>query len=128
MPVAVEGRRRLQPEERKKLLLKNAVEVFARRGIGRGGHTEIAELGGVSVATVFNYFKTREALVEAVLAEVEEFLLTMAENVYKEHSNPIEAIRAHISAFMQACEENPDYIKVWLEWRASVRDEIGLSI
>ena len=124
MPVAVDGRRRLQPEERKRLLLTNAVEVFARRGIGRGGHTEIAEIGGVSVATVFNYFKTREALVEAVLEEVENFLLNLAESVYAEEDNPLEAIRSHVKAFLNACEENPDYIKVWLEWSASVRDEI----
>lgn len=124
MPLAVDGRRRLQPEERKRLLLNNAVEVFARRGIGRGGHTEIAELGGVSVATVFNYFKTREALVDAVLNEVERYLLDLAEEVYSTTNNPLEAIRAHINAFLQACEDNPSYIKVWLEWSASVRDEI----
>ena len=124
MPVAVEGLRRLQPEERKKLLLRDAVEVFAKRGIGRGGHTEIAELGGVSVATVFNYFKTREALVDAVLTEVEDYLLGMAEQINEEYSNPVEAIRANVNGFLQACEDNPDYIKVWLEWSASVRDEI----
>ena len=75
MPIAVDGRRRLAPEERKRLLLNDAVEVFAARGIGRGGHTEIAEMGGVSVATVFNYFNTREDLVDAVLNEVEVRLL-----------------------------------------------------
>lgn len=123
MPVAVDGRRRLQPEERKRLLLTKAVEVFANRGIGRGGHTEIAEIGGVSVATVFNYFKTREALVEAVLSEVESYLLSLAESVYAEVDNPLEAIFTHMKAFMQACEDNPNYIKVWLEWSASVRDE-----
>lgn len=123
MPVAIDGRPRLQPEERQRLLLKDAVEVFARRGIGRGGHTEIAELGGVSVATVFNYFKTREALVEAVLGEVERSLLDMAETIYGETDNPLQAIRAHIGAFLDACEENPSYIKVWLEWSSSVRDE-----
>ncbi|GGY37466.1 TetR family transcriptional regulator [Bacterioplanes sanyensis] len=127
MPVAVDGRRRLQPEERKRLLLSHAVEVFAQRGIGRGGHTEIAELGGVSVATVFNYFKTREALVSNVLAEVEQFLLQLAEDIYKEYDDPVEAVRAHIKAFMQACDEHPAYIKVWLEWSASVRDEIWPS-
>ena len=42
MPIAVDGRRRLAPEERKRLLLNDAVEVFATRGIGRRGHTEIA--------------------------------------------------------------------------------------
>lgn len=124
MPVAVDGRRRLQPEERKRLLLTHAVEVFAQRGIGRGGHTEIAEHGGVSVATVFNYFKTREALVNDVLIEVEQFLLQLAEDVYSHCDDPVEAIRNHIKAFLQACEENPDYIKVWLEWSASVREDI----
>jgi len=123
MPVAVDGRRRLQPEERRRLLLTYAVEVFARRGIGRGGHTEIAEMGGVSVATVFNYFKTREALVEAVLDDVENFLISLAEEVYAVEDDPVVAIRTHIRAFLNACEENPSYIKVWLEWSASVRDE-----
>ncbi len=123
MPVAVDGRRRLNPEERKKLLLVHAVENFAHRGIGRGGHTEIAETGGVSVATVFNYFNTREDLVDAVLEEVESFLLALAERVYREESDPVAAIKAHLGAFLQACEEHPAYIKVWLEWSASVRDE-----
>ncbi|ASP37262.1 TetR family transcriptional regulator [Bacterioplanes sanyensis] len=127
MPVAVDGRRRLQPEERKRLLLSHAVEVFAQRGIGRGGHTEISERGGVSVATVFNYFKTREALVNDVLVEVEQFLLQLAEDVYKDHEDPVQAIRAHIKAFLQACEEHPEYIKVWLEWSASVREDIWPS-
>ena len=74
MPVAVDGRRRLPPKERKRLLLDYAIDVFASRGIGRGGHTEIAELGGVSVATVFNYFNTREDLVNDVLNDVDGLL------------------------------------------------------
>ncbi|KZZ48878.1 hypothetical protein A3759_27105, partial [Thalassolituus sp. HI0120] len=123
MPTAVDGRRRLQPEERRRLLLTYAVEVFALRGIGRGGHTEIAEMGGVSVATVFNYFKTREALVEAVLEDVDNYLISLAESVYSEEDDPVQAIRTHIKAFLNACEENPSYIKVWLEWSASVREE-----
>lgn len=124
MPVAIEGRRRLPPEERRHILLAHAVDIFARRGIGRGGHTEIAEAGGVSVATVFNYFKTREALVNAVLDEVECYLLGLAEATYSQTENPVEAIQVHLRAFLNACEERPAYIKVWLEWSASVRDEI----
>jgi len=123
MPAAVEGRRRLQADERKKLLLNDAIEVFARRGIGRGGHTEIAQQAGVSVATVFNYFNTREALVGAVLDEVESFLLNLAERVYEDAENPVDGIKNHIQAFLKACEENSNYIKVWLEWSASVRED-----
>jgi len=124
MPVAVDGRRRLPPEERKRLLLDYAVEVFAARGIGRGGHTEIAEMGGVSVATVFNYFNTREDLVDAVLAEVDKYFIGLAEEVYAQGDDPLTAIGNHIKAFMQACEDKPAYVKVWLEWSCSIREDI----
>ncbi len=124
MPIAVDGRRRLAPEERKRLLLNDAVEVFAARGIGRGGHTEIAEMGGVSVATVFNYFNTREDLVDAVLDEVETQLLALAEEIYNQGDEPLTAIHNHIKAFMDLCETQPAYVKVWLEWSCSIRADI----
>ena len=63
-------RTRLSPEKRKQQLLDYSIEVFSRRGIGRAGHADIADMANVSVATVFNYFPTREALVEQVLMEV----------------------------------------------------------
>ena len=124
MPIAVDGRRRLAPEERKRLLRNDAVEVFAARGIGRGGHTEIAEMGGVSVATVFNYFNTRADLVDAVLIEVEAQLLALAEEIYSQGDAPLDAIQNHIKAFLNMCETNPAYVKVWLEWSCSIREEI----
>lgn len=124
MPTAIDGRRRLAPEERKRLLLNDAVEIFATRGIGRGGHTEIAELGGVSVATVFNYFNTREDLVDAVLDDVETQLLSLAEEVYSQDDEPLDAIQNHIKTFLKMCETNPAYIKVWLEWSCSIREDI----
>jgi TetR/AcrR family hemagglutinin/protease transcriptional regulator len=124
MPIAVDGRRRLAPEERKRLLLNDAVEVFAARGIGRGGHTEIAEMGGVSVATVFNYFNTREELVDAVLEQIETQLLALAEEIYSRNDTPLDAIQNHIKAFLDMCETNPAYVKVWLEWSCSIRGDI----
>ena len=60
-------RRRLPPEERRAQLLEIAIDVFAERGLGAARHAEIAERAGVAVSTVFAYFETREALVDAVL-------------------------------------------------------------
>lgn len=65
-------RTRLNPEKRKLQLLEIGIEVFARRGIGRGGHADIADIAQVSVATAFNYFPTREDLVDDVLNQVEQ--------------------------------------------------------
>jgi TetR/AcrR family hemagglutinin/protease transcriptional regulator len=124
MTATVEGRRRLAPEQRKRMLLACAVEVFSRRGIGRGGHTEIAESAGVSVATVFNYFKTRELLVEEVLNEVGNFIASLADEAFEEQTAPTERLKRFIQAFVQACEQHPAYIKVWLEWGSSLRADI----
>ena len=124
MPVAVDGRRRLAPEERKRLLLDYAIEAFSRRGIGRGGHTDIAEAGGVSVATVFNYFKTREVLVNEVLDEIAAFMEQMAEQAFRREDNPVDAIGAFFSNMLYACQSHPDHMRVWLEWSSSPREEV----
>lgn len=123
MPDSVDGRRRLAPEQRKRLLLEHAVDVFAKRGIGRGSHTDIAALGGVSVATAFNYFKTREDLVTEVLNEVATTLTNLLQNTLNEYDGPDEGIRACCHKLLELAEEKPAYIQVWLEWTASVREE-----
>lgn len=42
-------RTRLSPQKRKLQLMEIALEVFAKRGIGRGGHADIAEIAQVSL-------------------------------------------------------------------------------
>lgn len=75
-------RTRLSPQKRKLQLMEIALEVFATRGIGRGGHADIAEIAQVSVATVFNYFPTREDLVDDVLTHVvRQFSNFLADNI-----------------------------------------------
>ena len=123
MPDSVDGRRRLAPEQRKRLLLEHAVDVFAKRGIGRGSHTDIATLGGVSVATAFNYFKTREDLVAEVLNEVAATLTNLIQNTLNEYDDADEGIRACCRKLLELAEQKPAYIQVWLEWTASVREE-----
>merc|ERR1711879_351496 len=123
MPDSVDGRRRLAPEQRKRLLLEHAVDVFAKRGIGRGGHTDIATLGGVSVATAFNYFKTREDLVAEVLKEVATTLTNQLHNTLNDHDDAQTGIRVSCHQLLELAEAKPSYIKVWLEWTASVREE-----
>lgn len=80
--IAKRPRTRLSPLKRKQQLMEIALEVFARRGIGRGGHADIAEIAQVSVATVFNYFPTREDLVDEVLNHVvRQFSNFLSDNI-----------------------------------------------
>jgi TetR/AcrR family hemagglutinin/protease transcriptional regulator len=116
-------RRRLAPEQRKAQLLEAALRVFARRGIGRAGHTEIAGEAAVSVSTVFLYFPTREELVTAVFEEVNRFLQDMASEIYARELPAPELIHEHVVAFARSVDTHPDYARVWLDWSTAIRDE-----
>jgi TetR/AcrR family hemagglutinin/protease transcriptional regulator len=120
----IRRRTRLSPEARRNQLMECAIEVFSRRGIGRAGHAEIAEQAKVSVATVFNYFNTREELVDEVLAEIEGFVHQMLEQAYTGQGPINDSIRRHVKLFVDAAYDQPDHASIWLEWSSSVREEV----
>lgn len=118
-------RTRLSPERRKQQLLDFALHVFAKRGIGRAGHADIAEMANVSVATVFNYFPTREALVEEVLSQVAQHFYQLLENTLDELYAPYnEQLAQVIHAITDRVIAQQEWIVVWFEWSTSVRGEI----
>jgi TetR/AcrR family hemagglutinin/protease transcriptional regulator len=114
----------LDKTERRALLLRCAMRVFARRGIGAARHAEIAREAKVSVPTVFFYFPTRDALVAAVLDEVARFFTEMAETVHDQHRAAPEIILQHSRAFADAVATYPDCTRVMLEWSTALRDEV----
>ncbi|EKP0306518.1 TetR/AcrR family transcriptional regulator [Aeromonas veronii] len=120
----IRRRTRLSPEARRSQLMECAIEVFSRRGIGRAGHAEIAEQAKVSVATVFNYFNTREELVDEVLAEIERFVNQMLSQAYGIQGSIFDKIQRHVRLSVDAAYDEPDYASIWLEWSSSVREEV----
>lgn len=115
-------KKRLPPEERKKQLLEIAVEVFADRGIAVARHAEIADRAGVSVATVFFYFPTREQLVYAVLGETEIVFGELPDMIDVSQDAPV--IRRLLLNFMAYIEKYPNHSRILFEWSASIRDDV----
>ncbi len=116
-------RRRMNPDERRAQLLAHGVRVFAQLGIGRASHAEVARAAGVSVATVFNYFPSRENLVEQVLSQVDDFLTGMMASVEASSLKAPEALYRLMTVFAGAAKTDTDMIRVWLEWSTSIRDD-----
>jgi TetR/AcrR family hemagglutinin/protease transcriptional regulator len=98
------------------------MEAFAENGLGQGRHAQIARLAGVSVSTVFVYFPTREALVAAVLDEVEGELVGMTERVFGKPGLVRERLLDEIQSFMQFVDTHPAHARVWLEWSTALRE------
>jgi TetR/AcrR family hemagglutinin/protease transcriptional regulator len=109
-------RTRLSPEERRGQLLEAAVELFAEKGIGEAKHADIAKRTGVSVATTFVYFPTREVLIESVLDEVALRNLAIFDEV-KAEGLPVPALLAALAEHAtRRAEEERAYTQVWLNW------------
>jgi TetR/AcrR family hemagglutinin/protease transcriptional regulator len=115
---------RLAPAERRAQLLVCALRVFARRGLGRATHAEVAAEAGVAVATVFAYFKTRAELVRAVLEEAEHFQLDLVDLHHRPPAPVPQALLDHAIAFAASVDTHPDHLRVLLEWSTAIREEI----
>jgi TetR/AcrR family hemagglutinin/protease transcriptional regulator len=118
------SRRRLPPDERRAQLLAVALEVFAREGLGAARHAAIARVAGVAVSTVFLYFPTREALVDAVLSEVERFYLDQSERAFAGEAPAPAKLRALADAFLGSLETDLPHALVWLDWSTHFREHV----
>jgi len=79
MPRASQAATAARPTSRvrartKTLLLDAALRLFARQGVGATAIHEIAAEAGVSNGTFYNYFRTRDEVVEAVSVRLAERL------------------------------------------------------
>jgi TetR/AcrR family hemagglutinin/protease transcriptional regulator len=115
---------RLDPDARRSQLLECAIRVFARRGLGRGSHAEVAKEAGVAVPTVFAYFRTRSELVTEVLREVARYYSDMADRHYKPENPGARALLDFALAFASSVESHADVATVLLDWSTAVRSEI----
>ncbi len=117
-------RTRLSPEQRRFQLLNSAMEAFSKRGIGRAGHADIAELAQVSVATVFNYFPTREMLVHVVLAEAASAYQDLITQNIKQPRHAKATLTNICFTLVDEALADKDWLKIWFEWSTSIREDI----
>lgn len=118
------SRNRLSPEARRQQLVETAIETFADMGIERAGHGDIAKRAGVSTATVFNYFPTREALTQDVLNEIEAHVLEMFRRLPKTSANARDQILSMSVAYENMIEERPATLKAYLSWSVSFNPDL----
>ena len=116
---------RLAPADRRAQLLTCAIKAFADAGVSRAGHADVARLAGVSVPTVFVYFPTREALVDAVLGEVGRFIVEDVLSPVQQRADDVPALLVQTAvAFTEAVGTHPDHARVWLDWSTAFRGDV----
>lgn len=121
-PTSPRPRTRLSPAQRTAQLLACAVRVFARTGLASGVHAQVASAAGVAVSTVFVYFPTRVALVQAVVTEVDRYLVDLVAGIAGTEKSATDKLLTILYEFSVTVDTAPDYIKIWLNWSTDVAD------
>lgn len=104
--------RRQRVEERERALIDAAREVFLEKGLDGARIAEIARRAGVAEGTVYLYYKTKNDLMRALVADFWDRLTEGARQAVSAHAEPFAQLRALARFHLTALIERFDIIEL----------------
>jgi AcrR family transcriptional regulator len=104
-PVSVKPLRVRQAEATRNLLIEVARRNFAEQGYAPTSIDDIIQQAGVARGALYHHFSGKEALFRAVYETVEGEVVVRVMEAAAAQSSPWDAVRAGLSAFLDACLE-----------------------
>ncbi|MBS0517328.1 MAG: TetR/AcrR family transcriptional regulator [Proteobacteria bacterium] len=104
------GRREQNKAENRAALLKAARSVFAEIGYGAAGVRDIVRRTDLASGTFYNYFKDKDEIFAAVVAEMTVELLRRHREGRAKARTAEEFFRNHISVYMNFVAEDPEIL------------------
>ena len=103
--MAVKPLRVRQAEATRALLIDVARQSFTERGYGATSIDDITQQAGVARGALYHHFSGKEELFRAVYEVVEGEVVTRVMQAAGSQTSPWDAVRAGLSAFLDACLE-----------------------
>jgi TetR/AcrR family fatty acid metabolism transcriptional regulator len=108
---AVKARRSLN---RKDLILKAAIKVFARHGFARARTAAIAREARVAEGTIYNYFKSKDELILTIFEQTWRDLLQALRTKLNPIQDPIQNLAVVLMTVLDLFEADPMLAEVFL--------------
>ena len=107
-------------DETRKRILKVSQKQFAQQGFEQTTTRDIARDANIAVGTLFNYFPTKESIVENLVNEgcfraVERFAADLERNGQKDSATLEEELFAHVAAVLRELKPFRKYLPAVLE-------------
>lgn len=90
-------------------LLEAALRIYAQKGVGELALNELAEKANVSNGTVYNYFRSKEEVLEAVGLELAEDLSRQISVLSESIENGAHRVSIGIRIFLRKAEQDADW-------------------
>ncbi|MCL4425770.1 MAG: TetR/AcrR family transcriptional regulator [Firmicutes bacterium] len=101
-------------DEKKSLLFKAALEVFAEKGFANATVDEIVQRAGVAKGTVYHHFESKEELFLVLLQTGTEYLVSEAQEELLYHSEAAERLQVVIERYIRFLGKYKEFFKVLL--------------
>jgi AcrR family transcriptional regulator len=125
-PMSTDGSRVERRKARTRAALMAAARrLFAGRGMERTTIAEIAELADIAIGSFYNYFATKEELLEALLSEELSRQLALLQSRQAQVEDPAEKISVAHRHLVRAAATDPDW--AWLFVRLDVPYRVAWS-
>lgn len=108
----INHRTRVAADKREKMrrkLIECALVVFSRKGVDAAVVDEVIALAEVSRGTFYNYFKSNDELLAAVVQEMGAELFWLIEQVVGDAKNPLERIATAIRLTLHTARSYPQF-------------------
>ena len=118
--MAVTDRRKRERAQRRQGILAAATRVFAQRGVDGASMDAIASEAELGKATLYYYFRTKEELYSAVLAEGTEQFFTGVMAVKGSPDDLAAMVEALLRRYTRFCCDNPALMTLMAPYLASM--------
>ena len=114
MPRSKEQYREMR-EKTRKAILENALKLFSIKGYHGTSINAIANSAGISKGLAYNYFESKQKLVEALFEQMLDIGQDF-EKILDSSLNPYEILEALIEFSFQYIEENEEYWRLYISF------------
>jgi AcrR family transcriptional regulator len=114
-----EAARRAREELYREHIVHAAEQVFAEQGFEVAKVQDISRLAGLSMGSIYGLFASKEALFGSIIASRGQELVTLARGVVEAHPDPVDALEALATVYIDYFFAHPDFLRMYIRTGAS---------
>jgi len=126
------GRREQERRWRRQYILTVAERLFAQKGFHQTTMAEIAQASEFGMATIYQFFKSKEGIYLTLLLEKLDVLLKQIKEAAEKAKTPTGKIKAVIKVKLNFFQKNRDFFRLYALEREGiavmVREELGREV
>lgn len=116
------GYLRIDMKNKRQIIIKSAISVFAREGLEKGKIAEIAKIAGIGKGTIYEYFRSKHDLFEAIEQYIFEEMNTTVDAILATDYPPPKKLEIFISQGFDSLVEMGDALLIITElWAQASR-------